>query len=369
MAPIKRPAAATKEAASKKQNSGVSKKLAAVGKVINGAEGYPSAVLSMLGQHLELTLGVHKEDRHEFQERVVKMIDDVLTSQKVSIEAKIAGAEAKVAEADGEKTKREGDVQASTEAVAQKNEALTAATEAAADADAKLKEAHKNSAAAKSKQEAGDALLLAAAGSKEKIESVLRTSFEPLKTGALEPATIKEAVATIAKVGKECHFDASLLTSLPSALGKVPEARGSFDTVVLGQVEEQLQKQIELLTEQLASGEQGRQERAAEVAQADASLETAKATDESAKAGLKEAKTALKDAEEALKIANKSLKQFGPEMKQVKAELEQLKEQLKELENGALADFKELAERSIHPPAVAVEVAETTAATATVEGA
>jgi len=356
---MKRPSAAgTDLAASKKRKTtggvGVSRKIASVVKVLKSAETCPKSVSAMLvASNLDLSLGACKEERHEFQARVVEMVSEVLSSVAAGLQASIQAAEEKVAAADGEKSSREAAVQGATASLAVKTEGAAAAKVSLHDAAAKHKAAAEALAAATAEQKTADAPLEVAEDKKERLQSALTSCFAPLKEGTSESA--KEAVATVAKIGKDFAFDAALLTSLPSALGKELSERGSFDTLVIEQVETELQKQLALYAGQVSEGASGKADRALKVAEASAEMNASAETEKMLKETLKEAEKEVKAAEDALKQANKNFKQFGPEMKTVQSELGEATAALEELKDGALADFKELAERSIHPPVVVEE--------------
>eukprot|EP00933_Yihiella_yeosuensis_P050198 TRINITY_DN47966_c0_g1_i1.p1 TRINITY_DN47966_c0_g1~~TRINITY_DN47966_c0_g1_i1.p1 ORF type:complete len:361 (-),score=161.10 TRINITY_DN47966_c0_g1_i1:221-1303(-) len=342
---MKRSAPAAKDAGAKKQKVA---KMSKVAKVVKGAETYPQAVRAMLVENLELTLGLAKEERHQFQERIVQMLGEVLTSVQTGLEGKVAEAEGKVAAAEVEKGNREAAATAATATVTEKNEAVAQASTALSDATASVKQATKALKDAQAEQKQGDKDLESAEKKKNQLSDAFANSFTPLKNGEAEG--VSGRVSTLAKISQEFGFDAALSTSLPSALGKAAAERGSFDNLVIGQVEAELQKHIESLTVQLAEGEPGKQERAAKVAAAEATLTACKATEEAAQGTQAASQAALKEAEADSKAKAKLLKQAAPELKQANAELSSLKEELKDLMEGAVAEFKESAERSNKVP-------------------
>merc|ERR1719343_349194 len=105
-----------------------------------------------------------------------------------------------------------------------------------------MKEAKTAQSTAESEQKTGDASLTALTASKAKIELAMAGTFVPLKEGTkTEDKEVKAGVSELVKLSKEFDInDPSLLTSLPSALTKPPDSRGTFDTLVIGQVETQL---------------------------------------------------------------------------------------------------------------------------------
>lgn len=351
MAPIKRPAtSAFAVPAAKKHHCASKAKLAAIAKALKGTDTYPHSVLTMLSQHIDLSLGAAKEERHEYQARFVEMIGEVLSSIQKKLDDQISEAEGKVAQADGEKELRETRVTEATAAIGAAAETLKAAETVAHEASAKHHDAQKTLAAAKHEQKQGDASLDAAATKKEKLELVASESLEPVKNGTLEADKVKAAIASITKAGKEFSFDNALVTSFASALSKPAAERGTFDAVVIEQLEAEFKKHIDGFATQLSEGAAGREERASKVAHAASEHEAAVETQKAADAALDAARKQSKEADLAQKAAIKLLKQFGPEMKNIQASLNELKETRAEFQAGVLADYKELAERSIQPP-------------------
>eukprot|EP00933_Yihiella_yeosuensis_P079927 TRINITY_DN93345_c0_g1_i1.p1 TRINITY_DN93345_c0_g1~~TRINITY_DN93345_c0_g1_i1.p1 ORF type:complete len:358 (+),score=133.67 TRINITY_DN93345_c0_g1_i1:65-1138(+) len=357
---MKRPAAASSAPAKRGKTDVPSAKLNSVKRVVKGADAFPSSVRTMVCQDMALTLGLRKEERHAFQERVVQMIGEILTSVETGIQAKIAAAEAEVADADRDNRQRQTQAEAAFTAVDEKVGGTKGAQTRLTEEQNSLKGATKALSAAKAEQKTGDAPVVAAAANKEKLEKG-DSLVNSLKEGTLEGKAVKEAVTLIAKLAKEFSFDSALLTSIPSALSKALAERGSFDLLVIDQVKGEFAKNLSLVSAELTEGEAGKQERAAKVTAAEAALELCTKSEADAKAALDEASKAQKEAEDTKKAADKALKQFGPQMKAVQAKLDDLKTELKELQEGALAEFKELSERSVVVEPAVVAEAEPTA--------
>eukprot|EP00441_Pelagodinium_beii_P043122 CAMPEP_0197649992 /NCGR_PEP_ID=MMETSP1338-20131121/30678_1 /TAXON_ID=43686 ORGANISM="Pelagodinium beii, Strain RCC1491" /NCGR_SAMPLE_ID=MMETSP1338 /ASSEMBLY_ACC=CAM_ASM_000754 /LENGTH=367 /DNA_ID=CAMNT_0043224325 /DNA_START=54 /DNA_END=1157 /DNA_ORIENTATION=- len=359
MAPkqLKRPAAATESAPAKKgKTAGIGKKCKEIADALKSAKAYPDHVVKMLGENLAHSLGDVKEDRHEFQVKVNGMVAEVLGSVEAGIQEDIAAAQAKVAASDTEKAAREGALEAAKTTLETKQAELAAADKALEEAEAEVTATTKALKAAEKDQKAGDADVLANEEKKTKLQKVVAESFQPAKEGTVA-GSLKTAIAEVAKLGKENHFDAALLSSLPSALGKEPSARGSFDETVVNQIANEF-KEIEtklntLLTE-AAPAKEARQAKVTEAAATAAAAATKKASCEEA---AKAAKSAEKEAIAAQKEAQKAVKSLGPEMKEVASSLAEATESLAEFQEGPMAVFKELLEKSKVVPEPAVEEA------------
>jgi len=359
---MKRPASTAGPAAKKAKGPSVTAQCKEVARALAGAEAYPPQVLAMLSENLAACLSEPKEDRHAFQARVAEMAGEVLTSIKAGIEGKISAAKEKLEKADAEKATREAAVEETKAKAVQGSEALDSAKKEVQAAVAEMKAANEALKKAEQEQKAGDAELAGNESKKAKLESTIETIFVPCKEGALQPALITKGVQELTKLGKDWGFDTALITSLPSALSKEPASRGSFDSVVVKQVEEELQNRLETLKKSLAEAAPAREERAGQVSAKSAALEAAKLKDQSLVAAVKAAQEASKEAEAAMKAAARALKAFGPEMKSTGAELAEAEESLASIE-GVLATFRGLLDRSKEvPPEPAAEAAEAAAA-------
>jgi len=367
MAPAKRPATSTAGAAAKKaKGPPVGKICKDVASALKSSS-LPPHVSTMLSQAMPGCLGACKEERHEFQARVVEMASEAMASVEADLQAKITAAEEKLASADAEKTSREAAVEATKKAAEEKSGLTEAAKKEAEAAAEELKKASEAVKAAEHEQKAGDQKFTQAEAKKEKLQSAVTSVFIPCKDGTVEAAGKAKAIQEITKLGRAEGFDTALLTSLPSALEKEPSNRGTFDSVVVKQVEDELQKRLDQLAETLAAAAPEREERAQKVSAAAAGLEAAKIKDASAKEAAKAAVDAQKAAVVEEKAAAKALKGFGGEMKSTAAELKDTKEALEEFKSGVLADFTQLVERSNVVPEPAPEEPEAAPAEAAAE--
>lgn len=354
MAPIKRPAAKSEPEAKKAKTtvgSIVSKKCKEVGVALKKADGFPPHVREMLAENLHYCLGVCKEERHEFQETVIKMVADVLGSIQANLEAEVRTTEGKIVEAESEHSLKQVALQDAEALVATKSAATVTAQQELVAHEKDLVDAQAALRTAEAEQKAGDASAVEASNKKETLQTALTTLLLPLKEGSsLSTGNAKQSITELSKLGKELRFDTSLLTSLPAALGKEPASRGHFDVLVITQVQTQLEEEINSLSKTLEAAEPEREARAAKVAEAKSAVDICVEREAAFKDTLKAAKVAQKEAEEAQKAAVKTLKQLGSEMKQVAAFLEEAKASLNEFLEGPLATFKELQVRSSAPP-------------------
>lgn len=348
MAPMKRPAASSSAPSKKQRGSGISKKISSISKAVKLSESFPNAVLDMLCENMELCLGFCKEERHEYQVQAVEMIQKVLESVEASVQSSIEAAQKGVSEADAEKEKRAAELEAAIQAVATATEAQAAAETTEADAAKKKGEAEKDLKSAKAEQRSGDKTHEAIKIQKENLGAIMTNFFVPLKQQSMDASKVKEAVSAVCKLAKELAFDSALLTSMPSALGKAE--RGTFDQLVMTQVEEELNKRTAECEAELQAGLKGVQERAEKVAACQQAFDSTAADHAATLERLAAASAAVKEANATEKVKKSSVKNYASDMKKVQTELEDATAEMGMLKEGPLADFKELAEKSIHPP-------------------
>merc|ERR1719401_1593860 len=242
------------------------------------------------------------------------MIGEILSGAEAAFEAKIASAESKAGEADTVKANRDKTSEVATATVAEKDAAVVAAKTALAESVAAHKAAKAALATAESDEKAGNVALEVAAGKKTKLESGMNGTYTPIKNGTMSPEEVKDGISALVKLAKYFNFDTALLSSVPSALVKAPDARGSFDAMVLVQLEGLLTSHLTALEEELAAGEPAKAERAAKVVAAGEALTAAAEAEEACKTALKEAQAAAKVADSELKTAAQAVKAFKPEM-------------------------------------------------------
>lgn len=352
MAPkaMKRPAAAAASSPAKRRSGAkadpIQAKCDSVASALLEAEGLPENVREMLAGSLPSSLSLYKADRHNFQHRVVAMVGEALSAIGTSISKSIAEAEAEVASADTDKAALEAKVQADEKIlgdkkaiVVAKKEAYEASTAAKKDASAALKEVEKE-------EKIGNKELEDATGKKEELETFRSSTHKEMT----ENVATKQGLKALTSLAKIFTYDNELVKALTSAFGKAPDARGTFDKLVVTQFEEQMEKTLAGLNATLAQGEPGKQERAAKVAAAKSTLEVNEAADQACSQALADARQAESEAQKELDSATKALAAFTPGLEKTMARRDGLKAGLAEFSENALANFKELESRAVPPP-------------------
>lgn len=335
-----------KRSAADAGSGSVSKKCKTVRDALVMYEGVQSSVLEMLGSNLGACIGIAKEDRHEFQQQVVEMIGEMLEGMEAAFKANIEAEEAVVKSSEEEKKSRDEAKSVAEQTAADKVQATAVAKTALAEASDSFKQATEALATAETEQKAGEADYEQNMGKKTKLESTVNSTYTPLKAGTMEASLVATSISAVVALGKEFGFDPALLGSLPSALSKAADARGSFDTMCCAQLEDEVAKRIAELDGILSSGETAKLSLASKVEAAKSALEAARQAEQSCIQVHKDAEESQKQAAAAAKEAAKAAKQYEPEVKRAHSSLDAAKKKLVSLQEGALADYKSLEERS-----------------------
>jgi len=197
-------------------------------------------VLVMISEALPDSLGVHKDQRHPFQERVLDSVFDELRKIEDGMLDVLRDLTAKVAHTDVERASLVESIAVAESEVHVKEEehlrhkALLASLEegvAAAISTLEIRRADQIQVI-----EAIDV----AAERKTTLQSLMTQAYFPLKVGTLDNPVSKatDLVNALTALG----FDASMLRSANSSLAKTPDARGSFDVCVIQHLEALLEQ-------------------------------------------------------------------------------------------------------------------------------
>jgi len=228
------------------------------------------------------------------------------------------------------------------EVVAERKNAITSEEEGLQSADADLKNAE-------AVQRSGDADLDAAGEKKEKLVSIERDAYRPLKeaTDGIDQADLLEKVVL---AGTEYGVVDALMASLPLTLRKAPDARSEFDNMLLGQFEQELANRVGEQDSIINDGEAGKTRRAAAVDSAKLSYSMAEERLVASKVTCEGAEAAAKEGDAQLKAAQKAVKDFFHEFQVARGNLDDAKSRLDGFREGTLVSFRELRDTLSKPP-------------------
>jgi len=324
-----------------------------VAEVLELAEQWPESVRCMFAKIVPDTLGLLKEERHEYQEDAVSKIGAALAGVEAAIQKRIGDSETKVNNADNEKLRRDEAVVGSEAALAAKKAEVVARYAEMDTEDGKLGAEQTRSAMEATKdalhdaekaQQVGDASLEVAASDHSEFEAVMKDIYAPLKDGIEDARKYKPTLSKLLKFGAKYELDQSLVDSLPTPLGKEPQARGPFDGIILKQFEEWYSQRVAEYVTTVRDGAEDKAQRATVV-------EAARATHTEAEdlwmeATGQKAREELKGCEKALKASQKAAKSFLSDIEEARDKHESAKAQLEAFREGELAAFNDLKDRT-----------------------
>jgi len=331
------------------------------------ASGLNPATRKMLVAMLPQGALVPVEERQEGQQACVRMLEEVFESITSAMKAEIAEADSQVSKESAEATKLEEDLknaetalQEASEAVATKKMALAEAAKTVIDSKTNLVEKEKE-------QRAGDAAYGAAVAEKEDVEAALAQDFRLLRDGVGEGEAYD--TSKILSLSTKLGLEDSLLTALPSVISKKPSERGSFDAMVVAQLEEGLRNKVSKLNEIVTTGAPAAAAREAATAEAKGAVDAAKQAQQLAADELTAANIAQKQHVREAEAAKASLLAQGPVVKDAASLKTEKEEQLQRFLEWNLASFEMLRDRETLAPKQTKIVAETPEEAKTMEAA
>eukprot|EP00441_Pelagodinium_beii_P045414 CAMPEP_0197620670 /NCGR_PEP_ID=MMETSP1338-20131121/1462_1 /TAXON_ID=43686 ORGANISM="Pelagodinium beii, Strain RCC1491" /NCGR_SAMPLE_ID=MMETSP1338 /ASSEMBLY_ACC=CAM_ASM_000754 /LENGTH=530 /DNA_ID=CAMNT_0043189925 /DNA_START=56 /DNA_END=1648 /DNA_ORIENTATION=- len=307
-------------------------------------ESISAATVSMVSGMTEHALPVFKEERHAFQTQVLEMAQALMAKAEAVLESNVASSESTVAGADAEKAKREATVLETAAALTASSEDTKAKTTAKDE----LVKAHKASIEAlkeaKAAQITGDADAVALEKAKSHLEGA---GLAAMKEGSLS----KKQQTTLIKELTTAGVEQSLISCLHLPASKKPDARESFEVVVLQHLEQAYDAKLAEMNSKLAEAGPAREARAAAVTAAASADEAAKASAEAGMETLKLAKEAESAAKAAAIDAKSKAGSLESEIAAAAKTLEKAKSAHKSFLEGPKASFEELLHRTAPAPA------------------
>jgi len=297
-----------------------------------------------------LPLAAQPPPRHKFQENALDFVDQMLRQEMDAMKSEVAELHASVAGVDDERTRRVAAVPAAVADVPVKSGVYAEAQIFLATQNSVLKDAKTAAAAARAAQKVGDAELDGAAERELTITSAVERKAA-LETA--QPAEESSIKARAEKLCKDCQLvieDAGLLKAVSMSLSKLPDARASFDKMVLAQFSEEMAKHLAAAQKLIAEGEPSRAARAADVQKCDAAQKTANDAQMSAFMAESDAEVAKGEAEVAVKTATEALAGLAKEVENAAVEVLAATKRLAEFETGPMATFA-----ALRDPSTAVE--------------
>jgi len=187
----------------------------------------------------------------------------------------------------------------------------------------------------RAEQQASTSKLASVIAEKGALESILESAFLPMKAGA-----IGDQFENLKPHLKNLGVEESLLIALPSTCAKLKEERGSFDFVILDELEKAFSSRIHFLGDSVAEEKRllGEHEAAALGAQEECNVkhDTLKQSAEE----LEAAKEKQRCLEAACVDAKRKADAFQPEVEGVMGLIKKLESVVADFETGPMASFE-----------------------------
>lgn len=345
---IKRKAASAAGAKKKSAKKQASIKCAQVAAEIAKAKTLPESCRNMLATSAKSALAVYAADRHPFQTQTVEMAAQALAGIKSNFQQEVTQAQIKVNSADADKASRIG---AADSANAKQNE-LDKATQNAKDSyDADVAAEAATKAAVKDAEKAigtTHAELLAAEEKKARLEAAIKDVYEPLKIAKASGQEGRKAVNGLEKVAKENGTEEALAEFLAETLKKEVDARGSFDAMVIKEIDERVVQWSKGLEASIKAFQQGEIDTANAKTSAEAAHAAAQEKLPASKAALEAAQVGEKEQRKAVAAAKAAVLGFEKDMKAAATDLHHAENALESFMDGPARSFEEL--KVLAPP-------------------
>jgi DNA repair exonuclease SbcCD ATPase subunit len=309
---------------------------ASIGDALMEAEQLPERVRTMLVQMLPHTLHFGSDERHDLQSLAVDMVEESMSGRKAALEANATAEEHALATLKASESTlgttvdtAESALSAQKEVAQAKKTALAEAKVATKDSDKSLKEKR---AAVKDGANNAEKMQKEKAG----IEQAFAEHFQPMVDGGDGKAHLKKLEPFLQKI----DIESTLLKALPSSVAKAKEARGTFDHLVL----EQLQKAFDVKIASLGAAVEGEgpaaAQREADLQAAEKDHEAKQVAQTQAAAESEAADKEQTERQAALTAAKDAVENFQPQVEEVEGRLSNARTALAEFEAGPLVNFK-----------------------------
>jgi len=322
--------------------------LASVMDAVKSASHLPGQCSTMLSAMLPFSLATASNERADSQQRVVDMAEETLQAVKKEIESLIAADDAKRFETEGKMSELVAVVKGAEALLATQKELVQAKTIALEEATAAAKESAENLTTKSSEKASAEERLTAVQQEKTALEEAFQTHFKvPMEAG--EGPHFKELEPFL----QSMDLEKSLFTTLPGTCAKNKESRGSFDDVILEQLEKAISTRIVALGDSVSADTALSTEWATTVQQAEADINSKREAQSAVESELESAQKELNGAEAALMKANEAVTVLCPELEGATGKCDASKTKLADFEGGVLATFSLFKTRTAAPVEVA----------------
>lgn len=280
--------------------------------------------------------------RHPAQIAGVTMIEETLQDARKKFADAAAVTGAKRSSLEGTKETCTARMQAAETSLQEKQAAANTAQSAFDGAQEAVKTAHALLVTAKEAQFEGEKPFVALGEEKAALTTAFAEHFQaPMEAGQGPHFNFLE------RFTENLGLEESLIKALPSSCIKTKDQRGGFDDLVIAEFEKALVKKIAALEKAIVDEVPAASQRKHAVVAAEASVASKVAEEEAAAAKLASVSAVREKAEEQLCQAKEECVALEPTLEEVVLEHDSLVAELNEFENGTLANFESLRDKSV----------------------
>jgi len=338
-----------------------------VGDAVMEAEQLPEGVREMLVEMLPFSLKFASDERHELQTMAVDMVEQALTGKKSALAASLASEDAALASLKASESQLGANVTQAEAALAAQILVVEAKKNASEEATAAEKASQKHLKEEHAGQKAAQGNFTNMQEEKIAIESAFAEHFPPMEAG--EGTEGKAHCKKLEPFLKKIDIESTLLTALPSSCAKPKEKRGTFDNLVLQELDKAFKAKIAALGEALVAEGPAAVAREASVQAAEKDHEAKKAAKEHAATDFENAKKEQSDRASGLAGLKHDVENFGPQVEEMTGRLSDAQLALAEFEAGPFTNFNTYKARVAALPEAPEPVAEEMSAEAAPEAA
>jgi chromosome segregation ATPase len=319
--------------------------LAAVMDTVKKAGHLPEQCSAMLASMLPFSLAIASDERLESQQKVVSMAEETLQTVKTEMETTtLAGEDAQLDDFKSKMADLVGTVKEAEATLATKKEDFQAKNAALTEATAVENTSLETLAERQAARATADAKTASMQEDKVAMETAFQTHFQlPMEAG--EGPHFKELEPFLHSM----DIEKSLHSTLPGTCAKTKETRGSFDDVILEQLEKAISGRISALAESIAAETSGIALLAEGVQEVETDSNSKKEARSHALAEFEAAQQQQSSGEEALVKANEAVTELCPQLEQAAAQSELTKSKLADFESGPLDGFMNFKARTVAP--------------------
>jgi hypothetical protein len=317
------------------KKSKVDKDFNSVSDAVMDAEQVPERVRTMLVEMLPFSLKFASDERHELQAMAVDMVEQTLSGKKAALEATVSSEDASLnalkaseSQLGANVTQAEAALASQREVVESKKTTLSEATTAENDSAKALSEKQKE-------QKAGAEKSTQMQTDKSEMEEAITEHVKPIEEGEDGKKHFKKLEPFL----KSIEIESTLLTALPSTCSKPKDKRGSFDVLVLQELDKAFKLKISNLADSITAEGPASAQRDAAVEAAEKDHAAKKGAREHAAEEFKSAEKELCDRESALAKAKTEVDDFKPKLEERTAALSAAQVALADFEAGPFTNF------------------------------